>query len=124
MCGKIWYVSRLGRDEPPPSGTRGRLIWDARIREKLSQDALAEKLGTTRQVVIGWEREGRLPQARHRAGLQQLLGLTEQDLMVPRRGGLGALWEAVRSVESRLDALESERGVPAASRFARGRGRG
>jgi DNA-binding transcriptional regulator YiaG len=43
-------------------------------RGPLSHDKFAALLGTTRQVVIGWEKGKHVPGARHRARLAQVSG--------------------------------------------------
>lgn len=52
----------------------GQRIREARERAGYTQDRLAEALGTTRQVIIGWEKGRHRPQERHRVRLIEITG--------------------------------------------------
>ena len=55
----------------------GRTIRQARAKAGLTLDQLAGRIGTTRQVVIGWEQGKHLPSSRHRANLTRVLGIQD-----------------------------------------------
>lgn len=50
-----------------------RVLW-ARKQKGLSQDGLAAAIGTTRQVIIGWEKDRHVPGAHSRQRLSGALG--------------------------------------------------
>lgn len=58
----------------PRDLTVGQRIRWARKRKALSQETLAKALGTTRQVVIRWERDKHLPNSLSRERLSEALG--------------------------------------------------
>jgi DNA-binding transcriptional regulator YiaG len=49
-------------------------IREARSRAGLSQDRFAERLGTTRQIVIGWEKGRHRPSPRFRQKIVEVTG--------------------------------------------------
>lgn len=84
-------------------GERIRLLRETGRHGRLSQDDLAEALGTTRQTVIGWEKHGRHPSPAYRERLAEFFGVPEETFRdgseVPRLADLDA----------RLSELEAER---------------
>jgi transcriptional regulator with XRE-family HTH domain len=58
-------------------GTLGERIQQARKAAGYTLDALAAQLGTTRQVLIGWEQDKHRPVQRHRVRLAEVLARPE-----------------------------------------------
>ena len=85
----------------------GQVIRQRRIAKKLSQEELAERLGTTRQRVISWEKDRNHPNMRYQAGLCLQLGGKPSDyagVMPPLP--LEKVLPRLQRVEDRLGALE------------------
>lgn len=59
----------------------GRRIQNFRIKNGLSQEALAEKLGVTRQSVSKWELEQALPEVDKIAAMSRLFSIKADDLL-------------------------------------------
>ena len=53
----------------------GRVIARARQRHRLTQEALARKLGVTKSAVANWERGVHFPQ-RHLGAVEEVLGIS------------------------------------------------
>lgn len=64
----MWHVSAV------QEMTVGQRVRWARRRANLSQDRLALHIGTTRQVVIGWEKDRHRPGAQSRRKLAEATG--------------------------------------------------
>lgn len=54
--------------------TPGTIIRNARAEAGLTQDKLADRLRTTRQVVIGWEKDRHAPKPHTRARIAEAFG--------------------------------------------------
>ncbi len=79
------------------------------IREAgLSKDRLAELLDVDAKTVDRWITPGRLPRARNRSALAELLGRPEADLW-PEEALEGRHRAAMDAVGARMDALEEDR---------------
>jgi transcriptional regulator with XRE-family HTH domain len=76
-------AARMATVEAHELSVGKRIRW-ARRRKGLSQDKLAERVGTTRQVVIRWEKDRHLPNERSRERLAQATG-QEADFFAERR---------------------------------------
>ncbi len=61
--------------------TFGEKLQMLRAREGLSQDALAELLGVSRQAVSKWERDETLPETERVVRLSRHFGVTTDDLL-------------------------------------------
>ena len=59
----------------------GETLWRLRERAGLSQEALAEKLGVTRQTVSNWENGRATPDAHKLAKLCEVLGVGADELL-------------------------------------------
>ncbi len=59
----------------------GNSLCNARKRKGLSQEAVAEKLGVSRQTISKWETGETLPDIRQAKGLAALYGLSLDDLI-------------------------------------------
>lgn len=75
------------RELDPRAVRRGSAIIDARKRQNLSQEDVAQALGSTRVAVSHWERGtvGEI-ERRYRLGLGKLLGIEERDLLLDPAG--------------------------------------
>ena len=61
--------------------TMGEKIQDLRRRSGMSQDALAEQLGVSRQAVSKWENDLSCPDISLLPGLCRILGITSDELL-------------------------------------------
>ena len=59
----------------------GENLFQARKKKGLSQEAVAEKLGVSRQTISKWETDGTLPDIRQAKKLAVLYGLTLDELI-------------------------------------------
>lgn len=59
----------------------GNSLYNARKRKGLSQEAVAEKLGVSRQTISKWETGETLPDIRQAKGLAALYGLSLDELI-------------------------------------------
>lgn len=77
----------LNRELDPRALKRGRAIIDARKRQELSQEDLAQALGVSRVAVSHWER-GTIGEIERttRLGLCKLLGFEERELLLDPEG--------------------------------------
>jgi len=88
MNGKLAYMPQPEKRELDPRAVRrGSAIIDARKRQQLSQESVAQALGVTREAVSNWERGvvGEI-ERRYRLGLCKLLGIEERDLLLDPAG--------------------------------------
>ena len=86
--GKLAYMPEPEKRELDPRAVRrGGAIIAARKRQGLSQEAVAQALGVTREAVSNWERGvvGEI-ERRYRLGLCKLLGLEERELLLDPAG--------------------------------------
>lgn len=82
--GKLAYMPQTEKRELDPRAlSRGGAIIDARKRQKMSQEDVAQALGVTREAVSNWERGvvGEI-ERRYRLGLGKLLGIEERELLL------------------------------------------
>ena len=70
-----------GRPARSPRSSFGERLATARQQAGLTQEQLAERLGTTQRVVTHWEREGVALRADQIAALADLLGVTADYLV-------------------------------------------
>ena len=59
----------------------GSSLFDARKKKGMSQEAVAEKLGVSRQTISKWETDETLPDIRQSKRLAALYGLTLDELI-------------------------------------------
>ena len=64
--------------------TFGEKLQNLRQKEGMSQDALAERLGVSRQAVSRWERDETMPETEKVVALADLFGVTTDCLLRPR----------------------------------------
>lgn len=64
--------------------TLGEKIQDLRRKNGMSQDALAEKLETSRQAVSKWERDEAMPEPDRIVRIAQLFGVSTDYLLLPQ----------------------------------------
>ena len=71
--------------------TLGQRIQELRKQQDLSQEALGEKLGVSRQAVSRWEMDGAVPEVDKLIALSKLFGVSINDLLgvdgTPEQGG-------------------------------------
>ena len=61
--------------------TLGQRIQEHRLRLELSQEALGERLGVSRQAVSKWEADAAVPDTDKLIALSKLFGLTLNELL-------------------------------------------
>jgi len=71
------------RQTPPPEGTRGRLLFDARQKLGLSQREVAKRVGTSRRRYMDWEHNKHRPGADYSEALALELKLPVEKVLDP-----------------------------------------
>jgi transcriptional regulator with XRE-family HTH domain len=92
-----------GRPAKTPRSAFGERLAHARQQAGLSQEQLAEKLGTIQRVVAHWERRPVALRAEQLAALADALGVTTDFLVgrdAPKRRGPGPVGRARRVLET------------------------
>ena len=93
--------------------TLGERISGFRRRQGLSQEALAEKLGVSRQSVSKWERNESLPETDKLPLLAQALGISLDLLLNGEEAAPSPLLSAVSTLPKRRFVEQNHLAVPA-----------
>lgn len=101
----------IGRPAKAPRSEFGERIAEARERAGLTQQQLADKLGTTQRVIAYWEREPVALRAEQLAALADALGVSADALLgreQPKARGNGPAGRAKQLLEQ-LNSLPRSR---------------
>jgi len=97
---------------PASAGSFGARLAALRAEQGWGIEALAERLGVSRQAVWYWETEQRLPRAEHFKAIVDLFGLQEQDLLGRRDGpasGARSLVDKLKREIARQNGVDEAR---------------
>ena len=78
--------------------TLGQRIQELRKRHNLSQEALGEKLGVSRQAISRWEMDGAVPEVDKLTAMGKLFGVSLNDLLQVESGPAGPAPKIVLSL--------------------------
>ena len=103
----LWYIDTI-KGMGGGGMTVGQRIAQKRKEQNMSQEALGEKLGVSRQSIYKWESDGTLPEIDKLVTMSRLFGVSVgwllgvEEMPLPAGDWVGSDWIASDAAVSRL----------------------